>query len=172
MSVTGRKALSLFVIPALLAVLFSFVGVGISEQNVAHAATNKAATKCLGPAAFPLDDLCVTVNYTVYSSTNEQISSVVECTGVVGPAMTAASIATEVDIYSGGPKVWSQRGSVLMYGPTFGASSTKCVWFWPWKSVKPGKVGVWAAAWGQIWRSPKNEPELVSPVWVGASNFS
>jgi hypothetical protein len=142
-------------------------------------AVNKSVTHCLGAAAFPLNDLCVTTNYTVYSSTNEQISSVKGCVDVQGPA-AYASLSTQVDVYNQGPKVWSQNNQSLQFGPV-GTESEKCVWYWPWKSVQPGNTGVWFGVGGPICTNVLHpdqcnigdpSSETIVSEWVDNSNFS
>jgi hypothetical protein len=129
---------------------------------------HKSVHKCLGAAAFPLNDLCVTVNYTVLGAHRLQISSVKICVDIQGPA--AAAIAkTEVHIYSSGPKIWSSKGKALIYGP-IGFDSQKCKWYWPWVIVTRGKVGVWGGSAEGVF-SAKGKEDIITEEWVGVSNF-
>lgn len=129
---------------------------------------HKSAHKCLGAAAFPLNDLCVTANYIVLGAHRLQISSVKICVDIQGPA--AAAIAkTEVNIYSSGPKIWSSKGKALIYGP-IGFDSQKCKWYWPWVIVTRGKVGVWGDSAEGVF-SAKGKEDIITEEWVGVSNF-
>lgn len=128
---------------------------------------HKSAHKCLGAAAFPLNNLCVTANYTVLDAHRLQISSVEVCVDIQGPAVLGAVARPEVNIYSSGPKIWSRIGKPLFYGP-IGFESQKCEWFWPWVIARPGKVGVWGGSSEGVF-NPKEE--IIPEEWIGVSNF-
>jgi hypothetical protein len=128
---------------------------------------HKSAHKCLGAAAFPLNDLCVTANYTVLNAHQLQISSVEVCVDIQGPAVVGAIARPEVHIYSSGSKIWSRTGKPLFYGP-IGFDSQKCEWFWPWVIATPGKVGVWGGSSAGVF-NPKED--IIPEEWVGVSNF-
>jgi hypothetical protein len=167
------------VILAAIVVALLGVSAAVVTPKVAHASTNKSVTHCLGAAAFPLNDLCVTTLYTVYSSSNEQIAEVIGCADVLGPAQSAY-LYTDVDIYSKGPKVWTRSDQSLVYSYV-GTDTDECVYYWPWKSVQPGDVGVWFGVWGVICGLTDNGCNPASPnggtvispgEWVDNSNFS
>jgi hypothetical protein len=130
---------------------------------------NKSAHKCLGAAAFPLNDLCVTAKYTVLDAHRLRINSVEVCVDVMGPALSAVA-RPEVNIYSSGPKIWSRTGKALIYGP-FVFASQKCEWFYPRVIATRGKVGVWGGSAEGVFEPPKGDEEIISPEWVGVSNF-
>ena len=127
---------------------------------------SKSAHKCLGAAAFPLNDLCVIANYTVLDAHRLQISSVGICVDIQGPAVAAVA-KPEVNIYSSGPKIWSSIGKALIYGPIAFASQ-KCEWFWPGIIATSGKVGVWGGSAEGVFKPTE---DIIPLEWVGVSNF-
>jgi hypothetical protein len=129
---------------------------------------HKSAHHCLGAAAFPLNDLCVTANYTVLGAHRLQISSVEICVDIQGPAATAIA-KTEINIYSSGPKIWSSKKKALIYGP-IGFDSQKCEWYWPWVIATPGKVGVWGGSAEGVF-SLDGKEDIIPEEWVGVRNF-
>jgi hypothetical protein len=130
--------------------------------------THKSTHNCLGAAAFPLNDLCVTANYTVLNAHRLKINSVGICVDIQGPA--AAAIAkTEVNIYSSGSKIWSSKGKALIYGP-IGFDSQKCEWYYPGVIATPGRVGVWGGTAEGVF-SLKGKEDIIDEKWVGVSNF-
>lgn len=152
----SNKLLRIGLIASLLAVFGLLVTNTTSASAHTQDGTSKSVTNCLGSAAFPLNDLCVTTNYTVYSSSNEQISSVEGCVDVQGPA-TYAVIKTQVDVKDQGSTTWTKNDQTLIYGPV-GFETNKCVWYWPWKSVTPGNNDAVFTAVGNVCVNPlKND---------------
>lgn len=152
-----------------VAMTFALTASAVHANATAQTAVSKSATKCLGAASFPLNDVCVTANYTVLDTQRVRISSVVACVDIMGPAFSAG-VKPHVDIYSGGPKVWSRDGSRMVY-TAIGFSQERCVWLWPWVTAKRGNVGVWLGVVAEV--STSNGPTTrVGPTWVGVSNFS